>query len=315
MQEKLRETARQLLSEKKVDVVIGYGETESCGSQGCSLSGAVGAVFIRDPNDVSRLVWDKRCRTNLTTYLKRKEVRSLGKPAVVVKGCDSRSLITLQVESQIKHVAGRNAPDDDLVVIGMACDGVIREQRYGSQCSHSGKAASTEGELCEKCKVCDVRMPLGCDIVLGEVANPEVPPDARYAMLERIMAMPPAERMRYWSKQFERCFKCYACRQSCPLCYCNLCIADKNRPIVIEPSSSLKGNFAWQIVRAFHLAGRCSGCGECERACPAGIELSLLNQTLAKAAEEHFNFRPGMDKDAEQLIGTYSEQDQEEFIR
>jgi len=96
-----------------------------------------------------------------------------------------------------------------------------------------------------------------------------------------------------------------------------VCIADKNRPIVIEPSSSLKGNFAWQIVRAFHLAGRCSGCGECERACPAGIELSLLNLTLAKSAEEHFHFRPGMEfgENAEQLIGTFSEQDQEEFIR
>ncbi|MCL2118541.1 MAG: 4Fe-4S dicluster domain-containing protein [Planctomycetaceae bacterium] len=290
MQEKLRETARQLLSEKKVDVVIGYGETET---------GAVGAVFIRDPNDVNQLIWDNRCRVNLTTCLKRKEVRALGKPAVVVKGCDSRSLVTLQIESQIKP--------DDLVVIGMACEGMIQEI--------PGKATSTEGELCEKCNICDVHVPLGCDMVIGEAANPAVPREERYKMLEQIKAMPPAERMKYWSKQFEHCFKCYACRQSCPLCYCNVCVADKNRPIVIEPSSSLKGNFAWQIVRAFHLAGRCSGCGECERACPAGIELSLLNQTLAKAAEEHFNFRAGFDKDAGQLIGTWSDQDQEEFIR
>ena len=290
MQNKLRETARQLLSEKKVDVIIGYGETET---------GAVGAVFIRDPNDVNKLIWDNRCRTNLATHMKRKEVRSLGKPAVVVKGCDSRSLVTLQIESQLKP--------DDLVVIGMACEGVIREI--------PGKAASTEGDLCDKCKVCDVHIPVGCDLVIGEVANPQVPRDDRYVMLERIKAMPSTERIAYWSKQFERCFKCYACRQSCPLCYCNVCIADKNRPVVIEPSSSLKGNFAWQIVRAFHLAGRCSGCGECERACPAGIELSLLNQSLAQASEDHFRFRAGMDKDAEQLIGTYSEQDQEEFIR
>jgi ferredoxin len=290
MQEKLRETARQLLSEKKVDVVIGYGETET---------GAVGAVFIREPGDAGKLVWDKRCRVNLVNYLKRKEVRKLGKPAVVVKGCDSRSLVTLQVESQITP--------DDCVVIGMACDGVIREI--------PGKSASTEGELCDKCKVCDVKMPLGCDVVIGEVANADVPREERYKSLDRLTAMTPAERLRYWSKQFERCFKCYACRQSCPLCYCNVCIADKNRPIVIEPSSSLKGNFAWQIVRAFHLAGRCSGCGECERACPAGIELSLLNQTLAKSAEEHFDFRAGFDQNAGQLIGNWSEQDEEEFIR
>lgn len=290
MQEKLQETARQLLVDKKVDVVIGYGETET---------GAVGAVFIRELDDANKLLWDRRCRTNLVTYLKRKEVRKLGRPAIVVKGCDSRSLRTLLTESQIKR--------EDVYIIGMACEGVLEEI--------PGKAASTEGELALKCTVCDVHMPLGCDVVIGEVPNPDVMPEQRYAMLERIMAMSPAERMAYWSKQFERCFKCYACRQSCPLCYCNVCIADKNRPIVIEPSSSLKGNFAWQIVRAFHLAGRCSACGECARACPAGIELDILNLTLAKAAEEYFDYRAGMKDDAEQLIGTWSEQDKEEFIR
>ena len=290
MQNKLQETARQLLADKKVDVVIGYGETET---------GAVGAVFIRDPNDAGKLLWDKRCRTNLATYLMRKEVRKLGRPAVVVKGCDSRSIRTLIIESQIKR--------EDVYIIGMACEGVIEEI--------PGKAASIEGELAQKCTTCDVHMPLGCDVVIGDVPNPAVSSEQRYALLERIMAMSPTERIAYWSKQFERCFKCYACRQSCPLCYCNVCIADKNRPIVIEPSSSLKGNFAWQIVRAFHLAGRCSGCGECERACPAGIELSLLNQTLAKAAEENFDYRAGIKDDTEQLIGHYSEQDEEEFIR
>jgi len=290
MQEKLRETARELLTEKKVDVVIGYGETET---------GAVGAVFIRDPNDAEKLLWDNRCRTNLVTYLKRKEVRKLGKPAVVVKGCDSRSIRTLVTESQIKR--------DEILVIGMACEGVIDEI--------PGKAHLKEGDLALKCTVCDVHQPLGCDVVIGEASNPEVSHEKRYAMLDRIMAMPQAERLTYWSKQFERCFKCYACRQSCPLCYCNVCIADKNRPVVVEQSSSLKGNFAWQIVRAFHLAGRCSGCGECARACPAGIELTLLNYTLAKSAEEHFNYRAGMKDDGIQLIGNYSEQDEEEFIR
>jgi ferredoxin len=290
MQEKLRETARRLLADQQVNVVIGYGETET---------GAVGAVFLRNPEDTGKLIWDNRCRTNLATYLKRKEVRKLGKPAVVVKGCDSRAVNTLVAESQVKR--------DEILVLGMACEGVIEEI--------PGKAASTEGKLSLKCTVCDVHMPLHCDTVIGEVPNPDVAEEKRYAMLERIMAMPQEERLKYWAKQFERCFKCYACRQSCPLCYCNVCIADKNRPVVIDPSSSLKGNFAWQIVRAFHLAGRCCGCGECARACPAGIELSLLNFTLAKSAEKHFGYRAGMKADQEQLIGCYSEEDREEFIR
>ncbi len=74
-------TARQLLAEKKVDVVIGYGETET---------GVVEVVFIRDQNDVNKLVWNKRCLANLAVWFKRKEAQKLGRPAIVVKGCDSR---------------------------------------------------------------------------------------------------------------------------------------------------------------------------------------------------------------------------------
>ena len=99
------------------------------------------------------------------------------------------------------------------------------------------------------------------------------------------------------------------------MCYCRQCIVDKNRPVVISTSATLKGNFAWQITRAFHLAGRCVGCDECTRACPAGIDLRLLNLSLAKTAEESFDFRAGMDPAAEPIIGAYSQQDHEEFIR
>jgi len=72
-------------------------------------------------------------------------------------------------------------------------------------------------------------------------------------------------------------------------------VADKNRPVVIDTSATLKGNFAWHITRAFHLAGRCVQCGECSRACPAGIKLGLLNKTLARAADQCFGYRAGMD--------------------
>jgi formate hydrogenlyase subunit 6/NADH:ubiquinone oxidoreductase subunit I len=92
-------------------------------------------------------------------------------------------------------------------------------------------------------------------------------------------------------------------------------VADKNRPTRIDTSATLKGNFAWNILRAFHLAGRCIGCSACSNACPAAIDLDLLNLTLAKAAEDHFQFRSGMNRDAEPLIGTFSPDDNERFIR
>jgi ferredoxin len=99
------------------------------------------------------------------------------------------------------------------------------------------------------------------------------------------------------------------------MCYCDVCVADKNRPVRIDTSATLKGNFAWNLLRAFHLAGRCVGCAACSAACPAGIDLDLLNLSLAKAAEENFNYCAGMERHVEPLIGTFSPEDQEGFIR
>jgi formate dehydrogenase (coenzyme F420) beta subunit len=179
----------------------------------------------------------------------------------------------------------------NLHVIGMACNGMGQP----------------------KCAACETHVPRFADEAIGEAA--EAAPAGRWAELDALMSLTPAERMAFWAGEFDRCVKCYACRQVCPLCYCERCVADKNRPVVIETSATRKGNVGWHITRAFHLAGRCVGCDECTRACPAGIDLRLLNQTLARAAEQNFGYRAGMDPAAEPVIGAYSLQDKEEFIR
>jgi coenzyme F420-reducing hydrogenase delta subunit/ferredoxin len=267
----LREYCRKLLSEGAVKVVIGYG--------------ARGPVIVTRPEDADRLVWNNQCVSNLAAYLKRKEVKTLGRPAIVVKPCDEKSLVVLEKESQIERKG--------IHVIGMACEGV--------------------GE--PKCTFCAARTPRFADKSFGEPAGPAPQPSPAPNRFAALMEMAPADRMAYWTKQFDRCVKCYACRQVCPMCYCERCIVDKNRPIVIDPAPSTKGVFAWQIARAFHLAARCVGCGECSRACPAGIDLALLNICLHKAAQEHFGFDAGVDPNAEPVIGSYTLQDKEDFIR
>ena len=266
----LRAACQRLLTDGTVKVVIGYG--------------AAGPVFIRRSEDAGKLVWNQDCKANLTAYLKRKEIKRLGKVAIVVKGCDEKSLVILEKESQIDRQA--------LHVIGMACE--------------------TMGQ--PKCKSCAVHLPRFANEVIGHADTPP-PVSPQAGPLDALMKMSPAERMAWWTQEFERCVKCYACRQVCPLCYCERCIVDKNRPIAIDTSATPQGNFAWHITRAFHLAGRCVGCGECTRACPAAIPLGLLNMTLARAAEKHFGYQAGMDPSAEPLIGTYALTDKEDFIR
>jgi formate dehydrogenase (coenzyme F420) beta subunit len=282
MQQELRQTCRQLLADGKVKVVIGYGQA--------SPDAPVIPVFITRPEDADQLVWNDRCFANLTKYLLRKEIAALGHAAICVKGCDSRALIVLEKESQIDR--------SQITVIGLACDGVGQPRQ-------------------PKCESCDIHTPRQADVVVGKASadGQSAPADQRYAEIEAFLKKTPEERMAYWQTELARCVKCYACRQVCPMCYCRQCIADKNRPVVISTSATLKGNFAWQITRAFHLAGRCVGCDECTRACPAGIDLRLLNLSLAKAAEEEFNFRAGMDPEVDPIIGAYSQQDHEEFIR
>ena len=265
----LRAYSRNLLAEGTVKVVVGYG--------------AHGPLVATRPEDADRLVWTNRCRPNLTAYLKRKEIKALGKPAVVVKPCDEKSLTVLERESQIDR--------NEIHVIGMACEGVDEP----------------------KCAFCQDRTPHHADKTFGTAVVPAAP-SAQPDRLAALMAMTPRERMAFWTAQFERCIKCYACRQVCPMCYCERCIADKSRPITIDPASSTKGNFAWQIARAFHLAGRCIGCGECSRACPAGVDLALLNIALHKAGIEHFGYEASADAAGKPLIGAFSLQDQEDFI-
>jgi len=139
--------------------------------------------------------------------------------------------------------------------------------------------------------------------------------DEKAELIAKLEAMSPQERFSFWESEFEKCIRCYACRQACPLCYCERCIADKSMPRWVETSATKRGNFAWNIVRAFHLSGRCIGCNECERVCPAGIPLSLLNRKMAIVAKSEFGYESGMSVEAQTLIGTYDVKDKEEFIK
>ena len=231
---------------------------------------------------------------NLTVYLKRKEIQALG-PA----GNRGERLRRARIGGAGKGIADRP-------------QGFARH-RHGLRRHGRSRSATT----------CDVHLPRFADEVIGR-GGPSISPAAasagtaaemRYASA-LCMALSPAERMAYWATEFERCVKCYACRQVCPMCYCERCMVDKNRPTVIEPSATLKGNFAWHITARLS-SWRAAAWAAANARAPVRRALTCACSTFRspRPRRKTLAYRAGMDPKAEPLIGSYSLQDKEDFIR
>jgi formate dehydrogenase subunit beta len=289
MQE-LRELAKKLLKEKQVNAVLGY----EYGRRG------VRPAFVTDAEDCDRLMFDHRCVQNLAAYLspRRSHVARLGRLAVVVKTCDARAVAGLIRESQLKR--------EDVVLIGVRCGGVVRDP--------SDSVELNPDNVALRCIGCETREPQLADHLVGEPQAAPSGKSSREARITEIEAMDAGERLTLWTGLLSQCTRCHACRQVCPMCFCERCIADKSQPAWIETSPHARGNFAWHLTRALHLAGRCVDCGECERACPAGIPLGLLNRKVASIVADRFGYSVTDDPSKEAPIGTYRLDDEQEFI-
>jgi formate dehydrogenase (coenzyme F420) beta subunit len=235
-------------------------------------------LFAAKADQAQALVYDDACRQNLAAYLRKTEVRRMMPVAVVAGPAVMRSLVLLQSEAQL------SAGDVLVLAVGPAA--------YHGVLDLAGAAA-----------------------LLKEKYANQAPSAELLAEVKRVGAMTADERSAFWAGQFAKCTRCYACRAACPMCYCTRCIVEKNVPQWISTAAAAHGNYAWNIIRAFHLAGRCTLCGACEAACPQGIPLMLLNALLDAEVAEEVGERPGYDPEAKPVIGSWSPDDDNDFVR
>jgi len=113
----------------------------------------------------------------------------------------------------------------------------------------------------------------------------------------------------------QKCTRCYACRNVCPVCYCERCFVEESEPQWIESAPEWQDNLIFQVIRNLHVAGRCTDCGNCERACPVGIPLRSLTRKMYDIVDEQFQFKAGNDKNELPLMASYEAQEAEELIR
>jgi ferredoxin len=173
---------------------------------------------------------------------------------VMVRGCDERGLTELFKWNQLRQ--------DRVVPIGVACPRELAE-------------------------ACECYKPYPSQWLVGEKTEGI----SKSKRLQKIEGMKQDERLSYWLDQFNKCIKCYGCRDVCPMCFCEVCsLEDRNFILTgkIPPE-----NPTFHLSRAVHMVGRCIDCGLCEEACPSNIPVRTLYKKVGEIVMDVFGYRTG----------------------
>ena len=279
------------------------------------------AVFQTAEELARDLVWNDFCYANFSKYLIKETEKSDEKVLVFLKPCDTYSFNQLLTEHRFNR--------EKVYAIGVPCAGLVDVEKLKK--SADGIASiSEDGDkiaietlydgtltldrsdlLAERCLNCKSKKHVAYDELLGE--DGEVLDSARFDEVAALEAMTPDERFAFWQNELSRCIRCNACRNVCPACTCEKCVFD-------NPASGLENKAAsdsfeekmFHIIRAFHVVGRCTDCGECSRVCPQQIPLHLLNRKFIKDIDEFYGeYQAGAEVGSRAPIVDYKTEDLE----
>lgn len=309
MQEKLIKKAKSLLADGKVQKVLGW-------KKGLFDEDITPAVFTSAEELDKDFVFNKYCKANLSKYLvkitreievkksttrmnntmaKQRDPNAQDAPIpsevvlVFLKPSDTYSFTQLLKENRITR--------EDVYAVGVPCQDTL-----------------DGGELCESCTG---KKHVSCDELLGVDGNEEASPNTkRMEEVSKLEAMTSEQRFEFWRNEFSRCIRCNACRNVCPACTCEKCVFDNNALYTTQKvaETSFEENL-FHIIRAWHVAGRCTDCGECSRVCPQNIPLYLLNRKFIKDINEIYGeYQAGADMESKPAMITFKEDDAEPSI-
>ncbi len=282
MRDQLVEKATQLLADGTVTRVLGWKKGE--------FDYDVTPAVFADAEALKDFVFDDFCGANFSKYLI-KETGKEGKVLVFLKPCDTYSFNQLLTEHRFDR--------EKVYAVGIPCDGMIDVAKVkalvgdGILSVKSGddvkvetlydgtKTLAKADVLAERCVNCKSKKHVAYDELLGE--DGDVLDSKRFDQVAELEAMTPDERYAFWQNELSKCIRCNACRDVCPACTCEKCVfGNPNSGVENKAPADSFEEKMFHIIRAFHVAGRCTDCGECSRVCPQNIPLHLLNRKFIK---------------------------------
>ena len=315
MQEQLINRAKELLADGTVVRVLGWRR----GDMGYNPE----VAYFNSAEELNDFVYNGFCGANLSKYMI--EASKLeGKTLVFLKPCDTYSFNQLLTEHRVDR--------DKAYIIGVACRGKLDIEKIKAKGISGITAVSGNPETLqistvygdvtvdckevrlERCHVCKGKEHRVYDEVIGESADTR---DAdRMAEVEAIEAMSPAEKFAFFQGELSKCIRCNACRNVCPACSCRKCVFDSTKFDTAQKANTTSfEEKMFHIIRAFHVAGRCTDCGECSRVCPQGIPLHLFNRKFIKDINELYgDYQAGESADQRAPLVNYTFEDAEPGI-